>query len=316
MNLCFYKDGTFSKEKINNKKELEFKCIDISTQRKGPIVTFTKKSNFKGGKAIQMEINMNYGAIDIPFDAETNFNSILEIDTPNHAYNVYPLIKQLISCNSFIDNQSLSTDSKIYIDKIHLISNKDDYTITEDTSDKTIDMIFNHIGIKTCMNEIIKPDFCIITSSNGCWKNIEFENICMYNNTNLDTIFIPLSDMETAYKCNYKLYLRLKKIKYVSVKISYIPKSTDFGINYLNSSDGLYENEYMASGINEILQLCLFVPQIIYIEQSLYKMDATIKLNVIENNRNIELIITEKESKFDINTGFFNLIKRIITITS
>ena len=44
MYYYFWKDGTYSREK-DPTKEMEFGIVDISTQRKGPIVAFTKNED-------------------------------------------------------------------------------------------------------------------------------------------------------------------------------------------------------------------------------------------------------------------------------
>ena len=320
MYLYFYKDGTYSQEDLTNEREFEFGCVDISTHRKGPIFSFVDKLEFNKKDPIDMEMTMNYGSPDIPFDAETSFQSILKMNNPNHAYNAYPLIKQLIACNNFIDGQSQFMDSKIFIDKIHLVSKTGDYIITEETPDKIIDLIFDDLGIKTCMNKVIKPGFCIMMNPRGYWRRIKWNPNNSYadylNRMRWSRAFICFPEMETAYNCRYKTLRELERVKAVSVKVTYTPIPDKYQLGYFDSLSSPYENEYNATGLTDILRLCLFVPQIIFIEQSLYKMDATIKLNVIEEKRNIELLITEKETKFGVNTGIFNLIERILTITT
>lgn len=313
MYYYFWKDGTYSK---NNDltKEMVFGIIDISTQRKGPVMAFTKKmnENFEKIQPLYMRLEMIYDTPDVPFDAQAAFEQYIKMDESSHVYNAYPLIKQMVSCNDFINGQSSFMDSHIYINKLILESHGERFVITEDNSDQDISDMFEHIGIKTDMSEIIKSGMCIIMNNEGYWKKIPISDIDGY--TKWSHILLCFPDMETSYYMSYDTFCKLERVSDLSIKVTYIPVPDQYSLTYFDEMDSSYENEYSANGLVDILRLCVFVPQIIYIEQTLYNMDATIELNMVQDNQNIKLIITKKESKWDANTCIYSLIERILKL--
>ena len=319
MYYYFWKDGTYSREK-DPTKEMEFGIVDISTQRKGPIVAFTKNEDesFEKMPPLYMRMEMTYDTPDVPFDAQTAFEHYMKMNHTNHAYNAYPLIKQMIACNDFINGQSSFMDSHIYINKLILESKKGNFVITEDNSDQDIADMFQHMGIKTDMSEVVKPGFCIMMNNRGYWKRVMFKD----NNSYADYLYrmrwtralICFPEMETAYNMRYNTLRELERVKEFSVKVTYTPVPDNYSLSYFDALESPYENEYSATGITDILRMCIFVPQIIYIEQTLYNMDATIELNMVEDDQNIKLTITKKESRCGINTCIYNLMERLLKI--
>jgi hypothetical protein len=319
MYLYFWSDGTYSEEDLSNEKEFEFGIVDISTMRKGPIVAMTKNLTFEKKDSIEMTMEMTYDTPDIPFDPESAFVSTLKMNNESHAYNAYPLIRQMIACNEFVNGQSQFMDSRIFINKLKLKSPVGEYEITEENTDQDVADIFDKFGMRTNMSEIVKPGFCIMMNQRGYWRRVKLNSKDGYSDylsrMRWTRALICFPDMETAYTCRYHTLRELEKIKELSVRVTYTPTPDKYDLGFLSDLNSPYTNEYVAYGIYDILRLCIFVPQIINIEQTLYNMDVAIEMNVVQEDQNIKLTITKKETKIGINTCIYNLLERIIGIT-
>lgn len=334
MNVYFYDDGTFT-TKAKKDKEVSFCAIDISTVRKGPIFSFVKEPNFEPKDPIHMSVLMNYGNADLPFEAGNVFETDIRMDYPNYIYNTYPLLKQMIHCNFFVEGQSKFCESYINIAQINLQRKKKAVEITESTTDKQLDKIFNSFGIKTDMSDIVDSKDVILMNKRGYWKllkigqdrlaNIaeDYRGISQYmKDMKWDLAFICMPEIETAYLIKQKTLQEIEDIRRLKVSIRY-HDDVEPGVPY-TGGDYIFECKerdpegvetyYDAENIEDILKICLFVPQILNIETSLYNTEATVEITAANSMQTLRLTIDRKEARFAVNTCIFNLLERMLSI--
>ena len=321
MYLYFYKDGTVSNEFLED-REFLFGCIDISTRRKGPAFAFVDHPEWKRIPEYTMRMIMHYGADDTPANAESSFETMIE-NNPSKgmytAYNAYPLLKQLIWCNSFIDGNSQFTDNHINIEEIQFDVKKNRYRISESTSDQDLRKLFEKFGILTNMKDIVKSGECILVNRRGYWKKYLFEkedfSLGEYMfKMRWDSAFLCIPEMETAYYLRASMVKMLETINELSVTVTYSIAPEDYTLAYFENLDNRYENTYTANNLYDILRLCLYVPQIMYIEQSIYKMDATLTIKVVRDTQNIELKLSRKETREEDNTCIYHLLEKLLML--
>ena len=321
MYLYFYKDGTYSNELLED-RVFQFGCVDISTKRKGPAFAFVDHTEWKKIPEYTMRMIMHYGSADVPADSETAFETVIENNPMQgmySAYNSYPLLKQLIYCNSFIDGTSQFTDNHIFIEEIQFdMKKKGSYVINESTSDKELHTFFEKFGILTTMSDVVSQGECILLNRRGYWKKYKFEegfDLADYmTRMHWDSAFLCLPEMETAYYLRSGLINLLQSINELSVTLTYSVPPEDYSLSYFENLDNKYENTYTANNLYDILRMCLYVPQILYIEQSIYKMDATLTIKVVRDTQNVELKVTRKETREEDNTCIYHLLEKLLML--
>jgi hypothetical protein len=305
--------------------EYAFSLVDISTEIKGPLYTMVRNKKLKNVPSpMEMTLDLSYDIPDVPPNPYSTFVNTIDMETPSGAYNGYPLVLQMIACNKFIESQSLeNVDSRIYINKIRLSNKKHKLQITEKNLDKDIKDLFDRFGICTNMSDIMNSSFnCVWVSANSTWgmgripECFDEEELLSAIHMGWSKVLICFPEMESGYLISTISLLFFNRIREFSVKLIYTPaKEKNSTVDYLSSLDEEYESEYFASDVNNILKMCIFIPQIIKMEKSLYDMDVTIQLNVKQGDANISLTISKKETKNKTDLCLFHILERMIGLS-
>ena len=312
MNYIFRNDHTY--EKVKNIKEsdttdVSFVLFDISTDRKGPLYTMVKDINFNYIKEhIHIVMDVSYAPIDLPFDDSILIPSSFDITSLNTHYNVYPLIKQIFAFNTFretestIDNQILIQDMEIhYGDSILKISERD--------SEKTIKKIFKKMKMLTCTEHVLEDRFLLM--KNGIWdiySYSEYEPLDM----KFDKIGIMVPYTESLYLMTYKEYELFQSFDSIDLELKYNISSSE----HVAMFDEFYDEEYVSiisiNDIDTLLQVCMFIPQMILMEQLIYNNEMSLKIVVDRGDDMYSLIIDQDEIKDSRNTCLYYIIKKLL----
>lgn len=307
--MYFYNDYTYSEE-YNKNKMMYFKLVDISTIKKGPVYTITKsESQFdKNMGEFNLFIDVSYGALDVPIDLDSSFVTIIDVKDESSKYSIYPLIYQMAACDYYIEEQlPFSRDTVLKIIDITIINGDFRLSLNETKSEKKIMKVFKNLDMLTSVNTILDDNQIIILNKDGTW---EFDKLDLQDKTQFYTekkkkIIIPVRYSETVYVLDSKLMHKMVQIENLDVCYIYRQENEE----YEN-----YKNIYNGSNINEILETCLFLPQIISIEKLLYKLDVTIEIIITINGKDITVRLDENETNCEENLCFFDIIKRILDI--
>ena len=300
MNIILNNDHTVkkvSKFTKTNTKDMKYAIIDISTVRKGPLYTLVTSINYDFKDIpIDIGIDISYAEIDVPCDNNTILQTTFSTDSMEKYYNIFPLIKQMFAFNIYREKNS-NIDNQLFIDSIQIQYGKEYISINEYDSDKHIDKIFRKLKLKTQCNTVLSDELLVI--SNKKWEIKPY----ILLDDHFDKIGIPIPFTESMYLLSFEDYIYFMHTKRVSVEVSYPG---------LNDHD---DSEYRildASTFIEILELCMFIPQMILMEQKIYGNAIKLTL-IIETSYGIRtLVIDDKETPFDKNMCIFKLIKKLL----
>lgn len=308
MNFRFYDNGTY-KENLN-KKDASFYLIDISTDRKGSIYTITDtlKTNIDR-EDICITLDISYSDYDSPCDACQMIRNRINIDSIEKFYSIYPLIKQIFEFNVFCERWSISVNNIISISTIDIRYNNQHLILNDYESEKTIRKAFSHLDMVTHVSDILSENEVIIMK-NGIWEKKLIEDMgkgAYPIFDKFDYIVIPLPRTESVYVLTYKEYKLFRHVIRVNVKLLY-HVDDDSCIE----SDPDEMNWVEMSSLMDILYGCLFMPQLILMEQVLYELPINLEITISTRYRDIKLKIDEKEILVPRNTCMIFIIKRLL----
>lgn len=309
MNYIFYKDKCKSVKRLKKDENAIFYLIDISTERKGPVYTIVKdiKDSIKED-SYEAEIMISYSEADLPFDIDARLPSHIVTNTYNRYYSIYPLICQMIAFNNFIDLWSMMIQSHIWIDYIRLYNSSICIHMDTDTKEKDIKKSFKKLRMDTQVSSVLDND-CIIISKNGDWIYVSYDEISKIyyeDSFDIDKIIIGVHNAETCYLLSLEEYLLFSQN--IKVMIYIISPSGD------DDEDPLCDT-MMFESLIDILDGCLFTPQLILLDQLVY--ENPIELGIIiqyEDGHQVSLMVDQKETEFPENTCLFTILKRLLSL--
>lgn len=303
--MIFILNDNYTIQKVSNitkknTKNMKYLLIDISTKRKGPLFTLAKDTNlsFNKNKWIDIVMDISYAGIDIPCDDCTMITTSFSTNTIERYYSIFPLIKQMLAFNTFRESNS-NIDNQLFIETIQFQYGKESICINEYYSDQAIDKIFRKLKMRTIVNEILKDDEILLIYDNH-WKISALTE--EFDTSHLNKIGIPIPYTESLYLLSYSDFIYFSCINSVSIEIGYPGTDDD-------------ESEYCilnSNSLREILELCIFIPQMVLLEQQIYGSYIRLIVNVETEYGKRSLLIDEKETVIAKNMCIFKLIKKLL----
>lgn len=320
-NLYFTEKGKVLRNPSN--KTL-FSAIYIGTLAKGPLYTLVdgvgKRLNTEFKQAL---IRMNYMVEDTPINDDMFFETIVDSSNP---YSFYPLIKQILGINDFIHLQGYEYNN-IYLDRILITSKSGEQRILNGNKlDKKIRKACEKFELMTSVSKIVNDKPYILMhwdKGNNTFYSITDEI------ENYDKALVILPDIESGYLIYGYTLEALLSISNVFIELKYSKRIrkgksesskrctliNDINLNFLDiSRDGNsveYIMEYSAVGLEQILKMCIYVPQLIMIERVLNDVDVDVTVSV-ESERRIASLTIKKED-YNPDICLIDIISRIIS---
>lgn len=311
MNIYFWKNGTWSYLPQYD-SELAFRKMPIGTEMKGPLYTFIDKNAFSQNETIDATIDISF-CKDLPFDGGRFVHSTMYIDSLQSLSNCYPLVKQLMYADEFLQQYSVQyyKECSIFLDKIDLTIGNKQYTFDETVDDLKIIHVFEKYGLATSVHSVAHPWSGFLVRKCGIWREFDFHDRKDILDEKWSEIMIPIHEIESVYSFTRSQYERLDRIDSLAIQVIYT-ESDDDDIRDINFSDDAYIG-YAGYDLMDALWICLYVPQILYMEKCLYNSKLTLQITIIEkDDRDLHLVITSKE--FDRYKGRLCLIDIILNM--
>lgn len=290
-----------SKVTKKNTKNMKYLLLDISTARKGPLYTLVEDVNlsFNDDKWIDIAMDVSYAGVDVPCDDCTMLTTSFSTNTIERYYNIFPLIKQMLTFNTFREKNS-NIDNQLFIETIQFQYGKESVYINEYDSDQTINKLFRKLKMRTAVDQILSDDEILLIYDNH-WELASLSN--EFDTAHLNKIGISVPSTESIYLLSYTDFSYFLYLNSISVEIGY------------PETDDIEESEYCilnANSIKEILELCIFIPQMVLLEQQIYGNAIRLTIHVETDYGKRSLLIDEKETPFAKNMCIFILIKKLL----
>ena len=312
MYLALRYDGSYKNYKSINKlyddiNNTEYVIIDNSTSLKGPLYTMVEASKLTlKYHEIEVIIKVQYNCIDCPFSDYSLVKSLIEVDSIEKYYSIYPLIHQLLNYNFFI-NDCMSEAPSITINEIYLKSDKFTIELNIDMyGENKFRRVFKKLNMLTCVSKAIDDGYLIM--SNDKWS------ISNDVPDSFDYIGIPVRGSESLYILNKKDFKRFNSIQAISIKMndSSIYDDSAFYEVILNDRDGSEVFEYECCSLDDIFQTCVYFPQLLSLEYYVYGNNVSLDVLIETDTINYQLMITEKEAIDGI--CIFDIINKLLKI--
>ena len=281
--------------------------MDISTVRKGPIVTIVKEDDPFVSLKSSAELMLEYRPVDVPPHVMPYYKTMIQLDNLSKFYSIYPLFKQFIGCNYYLDTHEPYSTDRIILN--HLVLNKD--AITENTSDKKIEKIFEKNALKTHMNSFRENTYCIGMHKHR-WGFIEPTDVLDYIEVYPKSkVIICLNGLETGYVCEAKFLKRLTNLKKMGYECIFSNPEDDIYQGEIEEDLPFWDLKFESRGVIDILRSCLFIPQIMLLHQSIYNANITVKVT-LKRDKELSIIIPKEETIYDENMCLFSLLKVLL----
>lgn len=295
MNTYFWKNGTWSYMPRYD-TELSFRRIPISTEMKGPLYTFIDKNVIEPSNPIDVSFDISF-CEGLPFDGSRFIHNTMRVDSAQSLANCYPLVKQLMYSDEFLRQYSTQyyKECSIFLKMVTFEINRHTYTFDEFSDDLNIIRIFEKYGLATSVHTVAHPWSFFISQKRGLWQELNMQKeLSTVLDERWSEIMIPIYEIESVYRFTRSQYTRLSRIDSLIIETAYIESDED-NVERINFSDDAYIG-YTAYDLMDVLWLCLYVPQILYMEKCLYNSELTLQITIIEKDgRELLLIITSKE---------------------
>lgn len=309
-----YLDHTYKAKKdlrktnLNN-KEMFLVCIETSL--KGPIYTIVDEiSREFESKDISLKIDLSYQDDDIPFSEETAMHSRFSIDTINNLYNMYPLIKQMLNFNTFIEANSCYVGSMLFISEIDIEYGKTEIHIDEFVDTKDVYKTFKHVNMLTNTKKHAKfPSKCIVLKDD-MWNYIDLSLLPLH----FDYIFIPINGTETLYRLSYDEFMLFGNISDITIELRRYSEDSDDEV--FDEDIIIFGNRYEfdVDNIYSLLEACLFIPQMILLEYNIWQSPFELSLGAKVYGKEYTLKISSKDVNNRPSASLFYLFKRLLEI--
>lgn len=304
--IAFLNNGTYKKIDTirDNSYDIKFYAIDISTERKGPVFTlvYNPYMNFKESK-LSITLDIQYAPVDLPFDENITISSTIDVDNMEKFYNVYPLVKQMFEFNTFREMNNLYIDSNLNIDQIKIKSPTLNIILDSDCSYKKIKRTFKYLNMLTNTDKIFGEYPIIALYKDNTWEHVKD---CYYIKKKCKYVLVNIPFTESCYMIKYSDYKRMITYNQLTINTYYE------NVNYENTELEDYFSTINFYNFDEILQACIFVPQIILMEQHIYDMTFNMDIMLCNKNTNIRLTIDKEEAIIPKNTCIFYLITELM----
>ena len=323
----------FTEDDIASAMKLEdpsFIAVSIQTQSKGNIYSFIKGD----GSIIRrdqkmMSIQMIHYIEDTPMDERFAFETVMDFSIPSHYYEAYPLIRQILHINDFLQYQS-NDDHRIFVNEIFIKSVNTESILSGEFSDKKVKKVMEENCLLTDMASIMQNDSYIsfrtlesgILNDKKLKKKYGKKAVYQYeiledllNGEHSIFVMVCLSELETAYCVPWYTFNNIMHISNISVDVKYIKrmkKVTKISTDVTNNNEDETVKSYYAYTLDQFFKLCLYVPQLIAIERYLYNVDVEVTINVELYGKRMRF--TMRKDEYTINFNLYTIITRIIDV--
>ena len=289
------------------KKEILFTAVDISTERKGPMYTFIEgyPPEIPTDSEIIITFSLVYGYDDLPFNEDACITSTYICDTLGKYYSIYPMIHQMFQFNRFIKKNYEESGEDIHIQEINCQYGKQYMTLTEEATYKEIKKTFKHIHMNTKANKIYQKYGYVYLIKGGYWDAIPNDGMIGSLPKNYK-LFYMIWGSGTSYLLSVKFLQKIRSCKSVQISVPHIWRDT-----YLNE----YESEkrvFILIYLSDILEGCLFIPQLILLDQHLYNSDLKMEILIECNDQVFCKEVTSEEVKLPQNTCVIRLLHQML----
>lgn len=316
-NFYFGENGSVSRTPMKN---IAFTLENISTPAKGSIYSLVIGNGQRLNRSLQSaRILMAYHVKDAKIPDDAYFETYTDFLNEN-PYGFYPLIRQILLADEFIENQS-DDDHRIYLSAI---SYYDKSLGREESIDKITDKKIRQFAekydIMTDLSKVAGDSSFLCYEPYSKKKGHAYKftddfdlSKCGYN------AFVCFPEIETLYSVSSFVYQDLSSLVNVTIDIVYdrrmIKRSKNIaeGINQDRINDSFkYSKTYYANTVDQIFKLCIYVPQLIMIERAIYNVEPTITITVEKNN--ISGSITIKKSEYTVDLSIFEILTRMCNL--
>lgn len=283
--ILLNKDGTYKiskkSNKLSKKDNVEYVMFDNSTALRKDVFSIVKYNKIDFDMStVYLDYDLQFCDVDMVFTDYTRIKSHLKISKLDQRYNIYPLICQLRTFNSF-GYDFLDVLFNLYLEYVDLRLDELIYSFDCDTSDEEVINLFNKLKLMTHMNKIFKYNEVIIFKDNK-WEKIMKEDI----SHSFDYIGLPIEGCENILLLSKKDYKLLNKIKGIKI-------SVDFYDDICNIEEDDIDFSCYANFLSfkQYLQLFIFLPQFIELCKIMYQRKIIINMHIIINGKETECTI-------------------------
>ena len=161
----------------------------------------------------------------------------------------------------------------------------------------------------TCTEHILNDKFLLM--KDGIWDMYsysEYEPLDM----KFDKIGIMIPYTESLYLMTYKEYELFQSFDSIDIELKYSVSPSE----EIAMFDEFYDEEYASiisiNDMKTLLEVCMFIPQMILMEQSIYTNDMSLKIIIDRGDDIYSLIIDQDEIKDSRNTCLYYIIKKLL----
>lgn len=294
-------DHSYKKFKnSNNVKKIlsdsKYLLVDNTTELKGTTFTLVDASKISNDiymypKNIEFIMDISYACVDSPCCDETSFHTDMVLNTLEKAYSIYPLIKQLFDFNLYKDD-FLMIDSAIDINSIILKIRNSIIELDEFDIGKKTEKIFRELNLMTAVSSTLNNKHVILKDDK--WY---FDKIIPHH---FDYVAYNLPGIETLYLMSESQFNRFYSIKKIEIDIY---DKTNYALLYPMSIDesldtdlNNVDNQITCTGLKKLLETCIYFPQLLELEKTIYQKRVALRIILSTINRNYILDITDKEA--------------------
>lgn len=247
--------------------------ISIETDRKGPIYTTVTEAVFHQNERSRDSINIRYEIIYGSFDSPPEgsiYCGLPQCRNTVSRLNILPLLLQLIQLPDYMDCKGAL--SYISIGDIEISTRGKSIYLHAEDDISTIRKKCHRLGISTNLGFLTNGS-PIVFYKDGTWELVKMDSLngihkCKY-------ILFPLKFMESGYLLTWKEYLMLSHIRYVYARLQ-----KNDPIYNVADMGGITSDFYTTRGLSGVLELMLFFPQIVLIEEVIYQSSPEYQLTL------------------------------------
>jgi len=289
--ILLNKDGTFKVsnniDKLQNKSNVEYVMFDNSTALKKDVFSIVKYNKIDfSSKKIYLDYDLQFCDVDMIFTDYDRLKTHLKITKLDQKYNIYPLICQLMTFTAF-GYECLDTLFHSYLENVDIRIGDNIYSFDCDTDDIEINKLFNILKLRTHMSKIFDHDEVIIFDKKE-WSKVRKREIP----NKFDQIGLPIDGCENIIVMPRYDYKLLKKVDKINISIDFFDNERNM------QEDDISFSYYLSiSHFNGLLQLFIFVPQLIEVCKAVYKRRVTVTMQIVMNKKEVECRIPWRNVK-------------------
>lgn len=293
--FALFKNGKYKEYKSDSKifshiDDIKFVFVDIETRLKGPVYSYVAARGLEPVPFdTSISFKLSYEPVDCPCSKETTLSSSIYASSLGSNFCIYPLVTEMYQFNNFKRKYDID-DDYINIESIR-IDNKGNHIeiIPDEISNRDMESIFKKTRLFTNGALISKHEIVVLKNNDEWYIDTKIPS-------SFKCIFYKVTN-QTFYRITNKEYLYLKLIRFFRLTI-FIPEE-DENLDFDDIDNSPYVTLY-ASNIFDILEICLFQPQLMSLDKALYDEKISIKIELGTDINNYVLNISSKEC----NSGF------------